>query len=242
MSDHQKYPPIAGIYKFYCNVNGKIYIGKSINLKQRIEGHKRTSKQLNGNYYFENALIKHGWDNFTIEILETFNGFDKTNKDHKNMILDRESFFMKKFDSSNLSIGYNICKFSTDRTGVPQSELTKKKIGNANRGRFVSDETKEKLRLSHLGNSSKKGSKLSEESITKLRIAGIGRKHSEETKQKMSEARLGKTHSEESKEKMRKPKVNKENLGKSFLGRKHSDESKEKMRQAKLNKNENIKI
>lgn len=239
MNPHSKYPKEAGIYKLTCIDTGKIYIGKSINISSRIKSHKDVEKQSKGAYHLQHAIIKYGWNAFTVEILEIFENFDK-NKDN-DTLLQRESYYIELLDSTNQEKGYNRCKYSTDRTGIPLSDETKIKIGNANRGRIPSDETREKYRQAQLGNTNKLGKKLSSESLEKLKQAGKGRKHSDETKQKMSQTRMGKKHSEESKEKMRKPKSEeaRKNMGKSFLGRKHSEESKEKMRKAKQKK-ENI--
>lgn len=40
MGKHIIYPKAAGIYKLTCDNNGKIYIGKSINIRKRLESHK----------------------------------------------------------------------------------------------------------------------------------------------------------------------------------------------------------
>lgn len=238
MTIYAKFPKVAGIYKFRCKENDKVYIGKSVNIKNRIAGHYYTSRKTKGNYYFENALVKYGWESFDIEILELFENFDRNDEADKTMIFEREAYYISKFDAFNQDKGYNICKFSTDRTGIPVSDITKKKIGDANRGRFVSNETREKLRISHMGKVPSEETRKKMGDASKGNKRRLGHKASDETKLKMSQSRMGRVHSEESKEKMRKPKVNKENLGKSFLGRKHSEESKEKMRQAKLKQKE----
>jgi group I intron endonuclease len=233
MGNYSEYPTDAGIYKITCKNNNKIYIGKAINLRNRINNHKNVKRQSKGMFYFQYALLKYGWESFTVEILETVKDFDKI-KDNASL-LEREAFYIELFDSTNSEKGYNRCKFSTDNTGIPCSEETKIKIGLSNRGKIRSKETIEKSRQSRLG---RKHSEESKEKMSKSRLGNSNRKgkpHSDETKQKMRKTRLGRKHSEESKEKMRKPKSEeaKKNMGKSFLGRKHSEESKEKMRKAK---------
>jgi len=49
-----------------------------------------------------------------------------------------------------------------------------------------------------------KGKKMSEEQKNKLRVANTGKKHTEETKRKISIKNIGRTHTEETKEKIRK--------------------------------------
>lgn len=234
--EYSDYPNTAGIYKLICKNTGLIYIGKSVNIRHRLRGYKNFKGSSGKRYHFLYALLKYGWDSFKVEILETLEDFDKI-RDNQ-LLLEKESYYINIFDSTNPNIGYNICKFSTDATGRKCSELTKKKIGNSNRGRVVSDETRQKQRVAHLGRSHSKETreKMSQKSRGHTRLLGF--KSSDETKEKIRQARLGRKHSEESKEKMRKPKVNRENLGKSFLGKKHTEESKEKMRKAKLKQKE----
>lgn len=229
-----KYPNKAGVYKLTCIKNDKVYIGKSVYISARISRHKNSKiTDKNRKWHLQNAIIKHGWDSFKVEILEIFNDFDKRNEDHKRLILEKEAHYIELFDSTNREKGYNKCKFSTDCTGT-----------------VCSEETRAKLRKAHLGK------KMSPEAIEKTRQANLGRKNSDASKEKMRLAHLGKTCSEETREKMRnktfseetrkkisearkgKPKSKEhiEKVRQANIGRKHSEETKEKMRQAKLNK------
>lgn len=88
MSDLIGYPKKAGIYKLTC-VNGKVYIGKSVNIFNRLRQHKNPKVK----YHLQNAILKYGWDSFTVEILEVYDKFDKE-KDNK-FLLERESFYIE---------------------------------------------------------------------------------------------------------------------------------------------------
>ena len=202
-----KYPKSAGIYKLTCNVNGKVYIGKSVNINSRLISHKSCSKKLKARYHLQHALVKYGWDAFGVEILHIFEKFDKTKDEDRIEILEKESLFIELFDS--IDTGYNICKHSTDRTGVPCLEETKIKISIANTGKKCSDETKDKIREANLGNTYSIGRKHTEESKEKMRQSKLGKcgtPHTEETKEKMRQSKLGKTFSEEHKAKLKGPK------------------------------------
>jgi group I intron endonuclease len=207
-----EYIKAAGIYKLTCLNNGKIYIGKSIDLSRRLNYHKNTSKKNNGLYYLQNAIIKHGWDSFRVEILETIEDFDKI-KDNTRL-LERESFYIKLFESTEKTKGYNRCEYSNDVTG-----------------RILSEEHKEKIRISSLGR------KFSEETRKKISLKSKGRVLSSETKEKMSKSKLGipshkkgKSLSLETKEK-----ISRANTGKigNRLGVKLSDETRKKMSKPK---------
>jgi group I intron endonuclease len=190
MGRHSKYTDKAGIYKLTCNVNNKIYIGKSINIRRRFNRHKDSLRiKHRKRSYFEDAIKKYGWESFKVEILEIVENFDKLKDNHN--LLERESYYINMFDATNPNKGYNICKVSTDRTGIPCSEETKEKLRHANLGKKCSEETKRKMRESALNLSDEK------------RKRQTGKHLSEETKQKLREINLGKTLSEEHKEKIR---------------------------------------
>ena len=50
------------IYEFVNNINKKVYVGQTIDYKQRIRSHKFNLNQ-NKNTPFYNALEKYGWEN-----------------------------------------------------------------------------------------------------------------------------------------------------------------------------------
>lgn len=89
------------IYKITNKSTGKIYIGKTKRkTRDRWLEHIRDSK----NYPFKNiplhkAIIKHGKDNFLVETIENNVSDEEIN--------DKEKYYIKKFNSTNSSIGYN---------------------------------------------------------------------------------------------------------------------------------------
>ena len=222
MENKGKYPKEAGIYKLTCKNNGKIYIGKSINIRCRLRAHKNYQNKREGSCYFQSSIIKYGWDSFEVEILEILEDYDKNDLNHKKLILEREAHYIKLYNSTNKEIGYNLCEYSNDCTGIVGRELSEehkdkirqKSIGNKRAlGHKHSKETKEKIRIHSLGNTYCVGRKLSTEHIEKIRQTNLGRKHSEESKEKMRKplseehkAKLRKPKTEDHKAKMRKPK------------------------------------
>lgn len=87
------------IYMHKNKINGKVYIGQSIqpNIKDRWKngkGYKTSS-------YFYHAIEKYGWDNFEHLILE--NGEAEIEE-----INEREKYFIKLFEAQDPAKGYNL--------------------------------------------------------------------------------------------------------------------------------------
>ncbi len=230
-----KYPNKAGIYKL-TSLSGKIYIGKSVNIRRRLHDH-RNSK--NGSY-LKRAINKHGWDSFKIEILEIVENFDKLKDNYD--LLKRESYYIEIFNSTDRNNGYNICKHSTDRTGIKCSDETKLKMSKARKGIPLSEEHKKNLRQAHLGKTLSKecrenmskarmGKSLSQKQRDNLRMSRLGKTPSEDTKIKMSISQTGNKHSSATREKMRN----------SALGKSKSEEHKAKIKESLLRRNFLIK-
>ena len=168
-----------GIYLLTNLVNKKIYVGKSVNLQNRMWQHRAPSsdKEL-----IDKAIKKYGWHNFELTILESFEEISNDN------LLSKESEWIKKLNSNDLSIGYNLLSYGTDRTGIPCSQEVKQKISEANTGKFQGEnhpmygrkhsaESIEKMRQSHK-KSAKYGSdnhafgkKKSAATIAKIKLA-----------------------------------------------------------------------
>lgn len=94
---------MIGIYKITNNVNGKCYIGQSINIEQRWKDHKRAAFNLKDSSYdypLYRAMRKYDIKNFKFEVLEECN-IEELN--------EKEIFYISKYDSYNRNKGYNQC-------------------------------------------------------------------------------------------------------------------------------------
>lgn len=91
---------MIGIYKIKNQVNGKIYIGQSINIEQRWYNHRN---ELNGdrhcNGHLQAAWNKYGEENFIFEIIEECILKDIDNK---------EKYWIDFYNSTNPNLGYNL--------------------------------------------------------------------------------------------------------------------------------------
>lgn len=132
---------IGYIYKFENKINGKIYIGKTKNIKERIYQHKHVTK--NKNTKFGNAIRKYGIDTFDLNILVTINSRSSSSLD---IILScLEKYFIKRYNSFNK--GCNCTLGGEGTINFKHSEETKNKLRN----RIVSEETRKKIGNAHRG-------------------------------------------------------------------------------------------
>lgn len=149
----------SGIYKIICLKNNKIYIGSSKNILQRINVHKRhLRKNKHINPYVQNAWNKYGEENFVFEVLEEC--------DIENL-LEREQYWMDYTLCYNREIGFNNCVKSdrplgykhTEENKIKMSIIKKEQIKNGivkppvnTNFKPHSEKSKEKMKISKIGN------------------------------------------------------------------------------------------
>lgn len=119
-------PKKCGIYLITNKINGKMYVGKSINMYKRINyRHKRSQNpNIKPESFLHKAIQKYGWKNFEVKILEEYNSINNT------LLLDRESYWIKKLGTLSTNNGYNIVSYSTDCTGLKRTKEQKEKRKN----------------------------------------------------------------------------------------------------------------
>ena len=165
------------VYLTTCLVNGKQYIGQSVN-------HRDANTYLGSGIAFKCALKKYGKNAFVKKIL--VDNIDCLNDLNK---LERE--FIQKYDCLS-SKGYNLDLGGTNKGRM--SELTKAKIAKSKRGKkhtqkqieanikshkglTLSDETKKKIGEANKGRSSwNKGEKMPQGHSEKMRKIMTGKK------------------------------------------------------------------
>lgn len=185
----------SGIYCIRCLIDENRYIGWSSDIQNRFWDHKcglRSNKHFST--YLQRAWNKHKEENFVFEIIEEY-PCDET------ILKLMEIYFIAFYESFVYDgHGYNLTRG-----------------GEGNLGHIATEESLEKMRISHLG------IRQSEESIRKRSIAMSGENHpfwgthkTEEQKKKQSEKMSGENHP--------------------FWGTTHSPETIEKMREAKRGK------
>lgn len=132
-----------GIYCIINLINNKKYIGKSVNIAQRIANHicSLNRESTDSNRYLISSWKKYGNKNFTYIILEEFEKVDE------NFIKERELFWITHYQTTNSKFGYNLRMDSSTNMIVHEETkklLSKKFSGesNPNFGKKWSEEKK----------------------------------------------------------------------------------------------------
>lgn len=95
---------VGVIYKYVNKINGKVYIGQTVNEVQRKNEHRCHSKtRRHTQSAFYNAIDKYGWDNFEYTVLDTVEGDTKEEVKFKLNLLEVK--YIQEYDSYNN--GYN---------------------------------------------------------------------------------------------------------------------------------------
>jgi group I intron endonuclease len=202
---------MTGIIYCYTNkVNGKKYIGQTINtlaIRAKADGSGYSAK-----HKFGKAIVKYGWDNFECEILETVETETDSLKEQLNAL---ECFYISKFDT--YKNGYN---------STP---------GGSGKGKFVSAETRERIRQAQFNRQP-----ASEETRRKISAAQKGKKKANtENYKKAAAKRKGIPPSDEARAKMsaaQKARVNSASYVHPNAGKHLSEETKAKLSAASLGK------
>lgn len=113
---------MTGIYKLTNKINGKCYIGQSVDIKKRLENHMclngaKYPGQVAYNYPLYRAMRKYGRENFESEVLENCEVED---------LAERELHYIKKYNS--VKNGYNQTYLTTNPLLDP--EIMEKAIKN----------------------------------------------------------------------------------------------------------------
>lgn len=169
---------ISGIYKIINKINGKFYIGSSIDIKSRFYNHKsQLNKNIHDNQHLQNAWNKYKKDNFDFIIIKLC--------ESSNLIVEEQKeldIWVNKDECYNLSPSADV-----PMRGIPRSDEVKQKISLNQKGKPKWTE-KQKKQMSI----DRKGRKHSTETIKKFK----NRKSSFENIKKAQSKNIGRIYSE----------------------------------------------
>lgn len=209
--NHLEVSKLAGIYKITNLVNGKIYIGKSWNMRTRIFRHGNKSKGDKSLDFIHRSIKKHGLVNFKVDVLEAY---PCPGESINQLLLERESFWIRFYESHRREKGYNCLIFGTSRTGYKASDETRRKQSLAAKGRRPSENAIQSAR-----------ERCGEKHPNYRKIVSL------ETKAKLSASLKGRIKTKEHREALSKSQKGKRLGEKAFwYGRKHSAETIQKLK------------
>lgn len=135
------------VYKITNLINGKIYIGKTSNIAQRMKTHITVANGGPEKYkdfsVIHKAIVKYGEHNFIIEKI--------SEHELESDALLNESIWIQNLNARNSKIGYN-CTNGGD--GISGYKFTPQQIENLRKGRTGiphSEETKKRMSIVHTG-------------------------------------------------------------------------------------------
>jgi group I intron endonuclease len=162
---------IHSLYLIRNLLNNKVYIGQTINIKDRWKNHIYLSNN-NSKQYIHRAINKYGLDNFEFIIISS----SKTQEDAN----EAERILILQYNSTNKNYGYNI---ALGGNTAPLSEETKLKLREAT------------IKQINEKGHPKKGKRLSEEQKQRIRDAQKSldkdKIYTEEVRKRMSDAHIG---------------------------------------------------
>lgn len=164
----------SGIYQIKNLVNGKFYIGQTVELSPRRYNHFRLlSVGKHHNPKLQASFNKHGISNFEFSVLI----YCDIN------MLD----YFEQVIINSLKPTYNIRKEAKSNRGHIVTEETKEKIRNSQLGKFISLETRQKISKSLMGRVMSQEQKDKQSKRMLGHKINTGRVHSQETKDKKKE-------------------------------------------------------
>jgi hypothetical protein len=94
--------PLIGIYRMYNLINGKSYVGQSVNIRSRWQGHLCDLREGRHNRLLQADCDLHGINAFEFEILELLDSKDPS------ILSERELYWVRHHRSNEPEHGYNL--------------------------------------------------------------------------------------------------------------------------------------
>lgn len=161
------------VYKLTNHVNGKIYIGGTVDYSTRLYYHvwyakhvtlKRPRQPVN------DAILEYGWDSFKAEVLETCS---------RDSLIEREALYIATLRATDPDIGYNVLHRGFNRKGV------------RHRTEVIAQITETQKRVTPRGAEHHLAGKVNWNAIKAMHAVIDGKPRTEEVKQKMRDKLKG---------------------------------------------------
>lgn len=154
-----------GIYRWINKLNDNTYIGSGLNLSKRLSDYYNQSELKRNPRPIHAALLKYGYENFRLEILEYCKADELINKEQYYLDLLDPEYNILKFAYSLLGYKHtpeNIAKFKLKKVSQELKDI----LSSVHLGKEVSQETRDKLSLAT--SNFKKNNPLSPEALANI--------------------------------------------------------------------------
>ena len=153
------------IYRWFNQINKNTYVGSTSNLTIRMYKYFSVKHLLKSNIPINNALLKYGYSNFSLEILEYCSEKDLLIREQHYIDLYKPEYNILKIAGSSLGFKHSKNTLEFFRNDRKVSEKTRHNLSLAAAGRVLSEEDKNKI------SESRKGLNLSKETREKISLA-----------------------------------------------------------------------
>lgn len=124
LADNKK----AGVYRWVNKISGKTYIGSSTNLRVRMYTYYSLRSLAESNRLIDRALLKYGFSNFSLEILEYCDGSEAIAREQYYMDLLKPEYNLVKTAGSTLGYKHTPESLIKMREFVLSDEVREKKV------------------------------------------------------------------------------------------------------------------
>lgn len=127
---------LSGIYQWKHLETGKVYIGSAVDLSNRLESYYFFSLLKRADNYISRGLLHHGYSAFSLTILEYVNITNLNTEEARNLILEREQFYLDLIFKVDKPNSYNILKIAGSPLGYKHTEEDLAKFSGENHPLF----------------------------------------------------------------------------------------------------------
>lgn len=132
---------ISCVYKITNTLNGKVYIGQTVDYRKRKVGHfSYLRRNAHRNCYLQKSFNKYGESSFKMEIIKEC-AVDELDK--------LEIYYMRKYNSIDKTLGYNMVIGGNTNKSFP--DYIRQKMSRSQKGRIISEEHRKRIGKWHKG-------------------------------------------------------------------------------------------
>lgn len=137
---------MSGIYRIRNLQNGKCYVGQAVSFEKRFNVHRHHLRHdKHNNRHLQRAWNYYGERAFAFEVIEEIPRRQRSKKEFKKVLIEREQFHMDALQTADPSFGYNISPRAGTQLGYRHSDDSRRKMRQAGLGRELPEEWRQNI-------------------------------------------------------------------------------------------------